>query len=78
MEIIDIEQIKANYEILFCGKVQDCVIKRKNLGVTQFQIAHKIGVSVATIQNFESYKSKNGYLIYAYNKILNTMLLRNN
>lgn len=70
MKNIDIEEIKANYELLFCGKVQDCVIKRKNLGVTQFQIAYKIGVSLATIQNFESYKCKNGYLIYAYKKLL--------
>jgi predicted transcriptional regulator len=70
MKNIDIKEIEANYEILFCGKVQDCVIKRKNLGVTQFQMSYKIGVSLSTIQNFEKYQCKNGFLIFAYNKIL--------
>ena len=70
MKNIDIEQVKARYEIIFLGKVQDCVIKRKNLGVTQFQIAYKIGVSLSTIQNFEKYKCKDGFLIFAYNNLL--------
>lgn len=70
MKDIDIQYIKANYEIIFCGKVQDCVERRKNLRVTQFQMSYKIGVSLSTIQNFERYQCKSGYLIYAYNRLL--------
>jgi predicted transcriptional regulator len=70
MKNIDLEHIKADYEILFCGKVQDFVIKRKNLGITQFQMARKLGKSLSTIQNFERYGCKDAFLLFGYKKIL--------
>ena len=70
MKDIDLEDIKAHYEMLFCGYVQDLVIKRKKLGVTQFQMSYKLDKSLATIQNFESYKCKDYFILFAYKKLL--------
>ena len=70
MQDIDLEDIKAHYEMLFCGHVQDLVIKRKKLGITQLQMSYKLKKSLATIQNFETYKCKDYFLVFAYKKLL--------
>ena len=70
MKNIDLQTIEANYELIFCSKVQKCIEIRKNLGITQSQIAFKLKKSLSTIQNFESFKCKDGFLIYAYKQLL--------
>ena len=69
MKQTDLQTIEADYELIWCSKVQNAVLKRKKLGITQFQIAYRLGKSVSTIQNFENYKCKDGFLIYAYNTL---------
>lgn len=67
---MQLTEMQAEYELLFCGKVQDLVIIRKNLGITQFQMSYKLGKSLSTIQNFETYKCKDAFLLFGYKKIL--------
>ena len=69
----NIKEIRIDYELNFCGKVQDYVIMRKNLRVTQFDMSCEIGVSLRTIQNFESYKCMDYFILYAYKRILNEL-----
>ena len=69
MQSIDKQKLILNYEILFCGKVQDLVIMRKNLRINQSKMAFYCSVSLKTIQNFENYKSKDAFLLYAYKEV---------
>lgn len=71
METLNKQQLRFDYEINFFSQVQNLTIKRKNLRVNQSIMAFKTGVSLRTIQNFENYKCKNAYLLYAYKQILN-------
>jgi len=69
------QNLKLRYTENFCDIVQELVIKRKNLRINQNIIALKSGVSLKTIQNFESYKNMNYYLIFAYREILANKLI---
>lgn len=71
METLNKQQLRFDYEINFFSQVQNLTIKRKNLCINQSMIAFKTGVSLRTIQNFENYKCKDAYLLYAYKQILN-------
>ena len=70
MKSIDIQSIETNYEIIFNGHVQDLSLLRKKLRITQSSMAFYCNVSLRKIQLFESYKSKDYFLIYAYKEIL--------
>lgn len=70
MQNINKEQLKANYEMLFFGKVQDLVIMRRNLLINQSRMAYYCGVSLKTIQNFENYKCKDSFIKYVYEQVL--------
>lgn len=70
MKTTDNQLLKTNYAALFCHHVQSLVFRRNNLRISQQHMAYKAGVSLRTIQNFESFKSENAYLIYAYKQIL--------
>lgn len=69
MKRFDLQRVTANYELLFYGNVQDLVIMRKNLRISQEQMALKLNKSLKTIQNFEAYKCKDYFLIFAYKEI---------
>lgn len=70
MEDIDLQEISFYYDVKFFSKVQELTERRKNLRVTQFQIAHKLDKSLKTIQNFEALKCKDYFLVFAYTKLL--------
>jgi DNA-binding XRE family transcriptional regulator len=64
--------MKEDFEIQAMTKVQDLIVKRKDLRINQIELAFRLGVSLKTIQNFENYKSLNSaYLFYGYETILN-------
>jgi len=42
---------------------------RKNLRINQSKMAFYCSVSLKTIQNFENYKSKDAFLLYAYKEV---------
>lgn len=71
MKTTDNQLLKTNYAALFCHHVQSLVFRRNNLRISQQHMAHKIGVSLRTIQNFENYKCQDAYLIWAYKQIFN-------
>ena len=70
MKHIDIQDIESNYELKFNGNVQDLVLMRKNLHISQMEMSRIICKSLKTIQNFESYRCKDYFLIFAYKEIL--------
>lgn len=68
------QQLRAKYDLRFFGLVQDLVIKRKFLRVNQNKMSVLCGVSLRTIQNFENYRCKDYFLIFAYREILNNKI----
>lgn len=63
--------MKQQYEIQALSRVQKLTQKRKNLHITQIELAFKFEVSLRTIQNFENYQSlNNAYLFWAYENYL--------
>ena len=70
MKTINNQDFKSSYATLFYIDVQQLVDIRKNMRITQSDIAFFSKVSLRTIQNFESYKSQNDYLRYVYTEIL--------
>ncbi len=66
---IDIELIKADFELYWCGKVQDLTILRKSK-MSQTKMVELTGRSLKTIQRFENYKCHDPELMYIYNQIL--------
>lgn len=70
MQTLNKEQLRFNYDALFYSKVQNLVEIRKTLRISQSMVAFRCGVSLRTIQNFENYKCKDAYLLFAYKQIL--------
>ena len=70
MEYINKEVLRTEYMARFLTMSQELIEKRKNLRINQNTIACKIGVSLKTVQNFESFKCFDYYLIFAYKKLL--------
>jgi len=64
-----IEEIKADFEMLWCGKVQSLTQLRR-AKMSQSDIAYLCGRSLKTIQRFENYKSKDPELMFIYNRLL--------
>ena len=63
-----LEILKADFELLWCGKVQALVELRRSK-MSQSQIAAMTGRSLKTIQRFENYKSKDAELAYLYKQL---------
>jgi transcriptional regulator with XRE-family HTH domain len=64
------EQLKTEYFAYFSQQVTELTIQRKAQNFTQSDMAHKLGVSLRTIQHFENYRCENYYLIFGYKRIL--------
>lgn len=69
MQQTDIEEIKAEFMVYWCGKVQDLTELRRTK-VSQSEMAFITGRSLKTIQRFENYKVFDPELMFIYNKIL--------
>lgn len=66
---IDIELVKTDFMLHWCGKVQDLTLLRKTK-MSQSEMAFLTGRSLKTIQRFEAYKSLDPELMYIYKLIL--------
>lgn len=64
------EELKTEYFAFFSQQVTKLTIHRKAKNITQSDMAHKLGVSLRTIQHFENYRCENFYLIFGYKRIL--------
>ena len=69
MELIEIESIKAEFMMYWCGKVQDLTELRRTK-MSQSEMAFLTGRSLKTIQRFESYKVFDPELMFIYNRLL--------
>jgi hypothetical protein len=69
MELIEIESIKADFMMYWCGKVQDLTELRRTK-MSQSEMAFIYGRSLKTIQRFESYKVFDPELMFIYNRLL--------
>ena len=69
---IDIEVIKADFMLHWCGKVQDLRLLRKSK-MSQQEMADLTDKSIKTIQRFEKYKCFDAKLMYLYKKILTSV-----
>ena len=68
MQKTDIEVIKADFMMLWCGKVQDLTQLRKSK-MSQSDMAYLSGRSLKTIQRFERYKVFDLELMYIYKQL---------
>lgn len=72
MQNITIQQVnnfKIDFEMYWCGKVQDLVELRRTK-LSQSEMAVLTGRSLKTIQRFENYNCKDSELMYIYKHIL--------
>ena len=69
MELIEIESIKADFMMYWCGKVQDLTELRRTK-MSQSEMAFISGRSLKTIQRFERYKVFDPELMFIYNRLL--------
>ena len=72
MKNITIQQVKnfkIDFEMYWCGKVQDLVELRRTK-LSQSEMAVLTGRSLKTIQRFENYNCKDAELMYIYKHIL--------
>ena len=69
MQTTDVESIKTDFMMYWCGKVQDLTELRRSK-MSQSEIAFMSGRSLKTIQRFESYKVFDPELMYLYSHIL--------
>lgn len=59
------------YDVALMGRAQDLILKRKETNMSQSYMACLCGVSLKSIQRFETMKAMSGYLCFAYHQILN-------
>ena len=64
-------ELNTQYVLEFWQQVRELSDIRKTT-LSQEAIAFKLGVSTKTIQRFERFKSMDNYLLWGYNKLLNT------
>jgi DNA-binding transcriptional regulator YiaG len=64
------EELKTEYFACFSQQVTELTLQRKAQNITQSEMAHRLGVSLRTVQNFENYRCENYYLIFGYKRIL--------
>lgn len=69
MELIEIESIKVDFMMYWCGKVQDLTELRRTK-MSQSEMAFISGRSLKTIQRFENYKVFDPELMFIYNRSL--------
>lgn len=69
MKKTDVESIKSEFMMYWCGKVQDLTELRRSK-MTQSEMAFISGRSLKTIQRFESYKVFDPELMFIYNRLL--------
>jgi len=62
-------QLFAEYEAAFISKVQDLSAHRAQK-FTQSEAARRCGVSLRKIQHFENYRCLDAYLLFAYERIM--------
>lgn len=60
---------RLKYDSYLLSETQSVVQIRKMLRIKQSAMAHYCDVSLKTIQNFESYKILNPYLVFAYKQV---------
>ena len=65
----DKESMKYNYTLAMCSKIQELSAKRAQK-FTQVEMAHKLDVSLKTIQNFEAFRTFDSWMIWGYREIL--------
>jgi hypothetical protein len=68
---VDIEAIKGDFMLHWCGKVQDLTSLHMTK-MTQSEMAELSGRSLRTIQRFENYNSMDAELMFIYNRVLST------
>jgi DNA-binding XRE family transcriptional regulator len=66
------EILRTEFAGRLLGKAQELTERRKESKMTQIEMAHKCGVSLKTIQRFETLKQPNAYLVFCYNNLLNS------
>jgi DNA-binding XRE family transcriptional regulator len=66
--------LKLAYSAYLLTEAQKVVETRKELRVTQKQMAFECAVCEKTIQNFESFKHVTPYLVWAYKQVFKRML----
>lgn len=64
------QQLREEYNWRLLDNAQVAIVKRAKSGVSQIEMSVLTGVSVRTIQRFESYDNLDPYLIFAYKKLL--------
>lgn len=64
----DVEVIKTDFMLRWCGKVQELTELRRSK-MSQSDMAFLSGRSIKTIQRFENYKVFDPELMYIYNSI---------
>ena len=68
----DINFIRLEYENKFALKVETLKQKRKELHISQTQIATMAKCSLRKVQMFENHQSLDAFLLYVYQKHLET------
>lgn len=66
------EEIKVTFVSALMYRAQYLIDKRKRSNLSQSNMAHYCGVSLKTIQRFETMRQENAYLCFAYEKVLNS------
>lgn len=73
----DPEELKTEFEALKLFRMQDLIAKRANF-CTQSEAARAFGVSIRKIQQFETYKCTDPYLIWVYKRQFKNQKNENN
>ena len=66
MKRTDNQTLKEKYNSLFIKKLNQIIEVRKELGINQVEMASWCGKTLRTIQNFENNRTKDAYIMYAY------------
>lgn len=64
------EKYKYMFDVALLSRAQDLILMRKGTNLSQLDMAFRCGVSIKTIQRFETMKAANAYLCFAYKQIL--------
>ena len=68
------QNIKTAYIAALMSRAQHLIEKRKRSNLSQLNVAHYCGVSLKTIQRFETMRQESAYLCFAYKKVLNSFV----
>ena len=70
-QITNQQLIRLDYEQMFAAKVKRLVEMRKKLRINQTELASFCSCSLRKIQLFETHRSMDAFLLYAYKQKLN-------